>query len=120
MRSLIFPLVESFDAANPDSTCAVRFETTLPTQALTMLNGELLNRSAELMAQNVRENAGETIQQQMSYLWPKVTGRHVSADQIKTGIDFIKKMKKLGATDEKALQQLCLIMLNLNEFIFLD
>ena len=120
MRSLIFPLVESFDAATPDSSCAVRFETTLPTQALTMMNGELLNKSAELMAQDVRENAGKSLVDQVNYLWPQVTGQKPGKDDIKTAADFIAKMKTLKVNDEKALQQLCLIMLNLNEFIYLD
>jgi len=120
MRSLIFPLVESFDAASPDSSCAVRFETTLPTQALTMMNGELLNKSAEIMAQSVRENAGANIGDQVKYLWPQVTGQQPNTEQVKTAGDFITKMKKLNLNDERALQQLCLIMLNLNEFIYLD
>ena len=120
MRSLIFPLVESFDAATTDTSCAVRFETTLPTQALTMLNGELLNKSAELMAQNVQERVGKDIQKQMEFLWGRVTGKKISQAQIETGKAFMAKMKSLGSSDEKALQQFCLIMLNLNEFIYLD
>jgi mono/diheme cytochrome c family protein len=120
MRSLIFPLVESFDAATTDSSCAVRFQTTLPTQALTMMNGELLNQSAELMAQNVRESAGTDLQAQLGYLWSRVTGKKISPSQVQTGLAFMKKIKTLGASDEKSLQQLCLIVLNLNEFIYLD
>ncbi|MCM8541635.1 MAG: DUF1553 domain-containing protein, partial [Lentisphaeraceae bacterium] len=120
MRSLIFPLNEAFDSANTDSTCAVRFTTTTPSQALTMMNSELLNKSAELMAQTVREKAGADIESQLHYLWPQVTGKDITPDQIKTAKAFITKLKSLKASDEKALQQLCLIMLNLNEFIYLD
>lgn len=120
MRSLIYPLIESFDAATPDATCDVRFVTTQPTQALTMLNSDLLNRSAELLAQNIREEVGNDLNAQMQTLWERVTGNPVKFDQIKVARDFMSKMKNAGSTDEKSLQQLCLIMLNLNEFIYLD
>ena len=120
MRSLIYPLIESFDAATPDASCDVRFITTQPTQALTMMNSELLNKSAELMAQNVREKSGNDLDAQMNFLWEKVTGNKVNESQIQTARDFLAEMKKNGASDERALQQLCLIMLNLNEFIYLD
>ena len=120
MRSLIYPLIESFDAATPDSSCDVRFITTQPTQALTMMNSELLNKSAELMAQNVREKSGDDLNAQMNFLWEKVTGNKVKEDQINVARTFMAEMKKNGASDERALQQLCLILLNLNEFIYLD
>ena len=120
MRSLIYPLVESFDAASPDSSCAVRFQTTLPTQALTMINSELLNKAAEQMAQNIRQQAGAKLPDQVRSLWTRVTGRQINDSQLKTAKDFMAKMKTLKANDQKALQQLCLIMLNLNEFVYLD
>ena len=118
MRSLIYPLIESFDAATPDSTCDVRFVTTQPTQALTMMNSDLLNRSAELLAQNIRETVGDDLSAQMQTLWKRVTGNPVKSDQVKVAKNFMNKIKRNGASDEKALQQLCLIMLNLNEFIY--
>ena len=120
MRSLLFPLNEAFDSANTDASCAVRFATTTPSQALTMMNGELINKSAELMAQNVLENAGDDITAQVRYLWPQATGHLPKDDQIKTAKAFILKMRQLGSSKEKSLQQLCLIILNLNEFIYLD
>ena len=120
MRSLIYPLIESFDAATPDATCDVRFITTQPTQALTMMNSDLLNKSAELMSHNVRENAGSQLDKQMAYLWEQVTGHKVKQSDIDIAKNFISKMKANGASEEKSLQQLCLIMLNLNEFIYLD
>ena len=36
------PLLASFDVADTDTSCAARFATTQPTQALGMLNGEFV------------------------------------------------------------------------------
>ncbi len=40
-RSLLVPILESFDVAETDRSTPVRFSTTQPTQALAMLNGAL-------------------------------------------------------------------------------
>ena len=39
-RSLLTPILESFDAAETDRSTAVRFSTVQPTQALGMINGD--------------------------------------------------------------------------------
>ena len=59
-RSLAVPLLAVFDAADTDSSCPVRFATTQPTQALTMLNSEFLNKQAAIFAADVREVGGQT------------------------------------------------------------
>ena len=45
-RSLLMPILESFDLAETDRSTPVRFTTTQPTQALAMLNGDFLNEQA--------------------------------------------------------------------------
>ena len=45
-RSLLLPILESFDLAETDRSSPVRFSTTQPTQALAMLNGTFLNEQA--------------------------------------------------------------------------
>ncbi|MEX2286817.1 MAG: PSD1 and planctomycete cytochrome C domain-containing protein, partial [Planctomycetaceae bacterium] len=52
-RSLLVPILESFDAADPDATCPVRFSTTQPTQALGLLNSEFANEEARTFASSV-------------------------------------------------------------------
>jgi hypothetical protein len=46
-RSLSVPILAAFDAADVDASCPVRFTTTQPTQALSMLNGDFLNAQAQ-------------------------------------------------------------------------
>ena len=41
-RSLQPPMFTDFDLADTDTTCPIRFTTTVPTQALAMMNGQLL------------------------------------------------------------------------------
>ena len=48
-RSLLVPILASHDQADTDSSCPVRYTTTVPTQALGMLNGEFTNEQAGLL-----------------------------------------------------------------------
>ena len=45
-RSLVLPILAEFDVCDTDSSCAVRFATTQPTQALAMLNGDFAHEQA--------------------------------------------------------------------------
>ncbi len=57
-RSLMTPILVDFDVADNDSSCAVRFTTTQPTQALAMLNGAFVHSQAAELAQRLRREAG--------------------------------------------------------------
>ncbi|TFH47758.1 MAG: DUF1553 domain-containing protein, partial [Lysobacterales bacterium] len=49
-RSISDPVLLAFDSADKDGSCPVRFATTVPTQALTSLNGEFYNAQAGQLA----------------------------------------------------------------------
>ena len=52
------PLLINHDMADTDSTGPVRFNTTVPTQALNMLNGKFMNDSAKSFADRLRKEVG--------------------------------------------------------------
>src|SRR5262249_5920925 len=56
-RSLLVPILEAHDQADTDSSCAVRYTTTVPTQALGMLNGEFTQQQGALVAGGTRQEA---------------------------------------------------------------
>src|SRR5205814_9348697 len=53
-RSLLTPILADFDFADTDSSCAVRFATTQPAQALGLLNGGFVNTQAEEFAARLK------------------------------------------------------------------
>ena len=56
-RSLLVPILTQFDQADADSSCPVRYTTTVPTQALGMLNGEFSNEQAAALAERLQKEA---------------------------------------------------------------
>jgi len=119
-RSMSVPILASFDAADTDSTCPVRFTTTQPTQALGMINSTFLNEQAQFFADYLTKNA-KTTPAQVTLALKRVAQREPKATEIQRGMAFIASAKtKHKLTEAQALKQYCLIALNLNEFIYLD
>jgi len=119
-RSLSVPLMASFDAAETDFTCPVRFATTQPTQALGLMNGVFVHQVAKWMADDIKTNS-KTPSDFVSEAMLRVTQRPATASEIERGVSLIDSLQKQhGQNYETACQIFCLTALNLNEFIFLD
>jgi mono/diheme cytochrome c family protein len=120
-RSLITPILESFDLAETDRSTPTRFSTVQPTQALGMLNSDFLNRQAVVFATRLRKEAGDDLRNQVRLALSLVTSRPPTNAEVKRGIRLVESLKtEEKATPEVALKYFCLMALNLNEMVFLD
>ena len=107
--------------ADTDSSCAVRYTTTVPTQALGLLNGAFTNEQAGFLAERLRREAPTDLSAQVRRAIRLTTGRVPGESEVKKDVAFIKEIQskaKLSARD--ALQRYCLLALNTNEFVYLD
>ena len=115
------PLLINHDMADTDSTCPVRFSTTVPTQALNMLNGKFMNDSAKTFAERIRKEAGEDPSKQIALGLKLILSRTPSNEEIKAAINMLEDIKISANLSEKdALDRFALLALNLNEFLYLD
>jgi len=120
-RSLGHPMLADFDQAQTDSPCAVRFATTVPTQALAMLNSEFTNRQADLFADRLRTGPDESPRDQISTALELALQRPADEDEVAHCLNLLKTLKHdHGLNDDQALDRLALLILNLNEFLYLD
>jgi hypothetical protein len=119
-RSLHEPLLKTFDLADTDSACAVRFVTTVPTQALTMLNSEFLNDQAESFAKRLERDASDT-RERIALALRLATSREPENKEVQQGVQMMDELvKELKMSSHQALQRFCLLVLNMNEFVYLD
>ncbi len=119
-RSLRHQMLADFDQADTDTGCAVRFATTVPTQALSLLNSDFSNRQARVLATRMRENGGDVRAQIASGL-RAVLQREARADELDHLVAFHGELReKAGLSEEDALARVALLSLNLNEFLYLD
>jgi mono/diheme cytochrome c family protein len=119
-RSLVEPLMADFDFADVDSTCPVRFVTNQPTQALSLLNSEFMNRQAGVLADFLKREAGDKVDDQVTLALTRITQRRPSKQEINRGVDLIKSLEQDGISSDVALKYFSLATYNLNEFLFLD
>ena len=120
-RSLLVPILNQFDQANTDSTCPVRFSTTVPTQSLTMLNGKFINDQALAFANRMRWEGGVTVEDRVRFGLRLVLCREPEPSEVQQALTFMQELQQHeGVSPEVALDRFALLALNLNEFIFLD
>ncbi len=120
-RSLLVPILEHHDQADTDSSCPVRYTTTVPTQALGMINGEFTNQQAGFLAARLQKEAPKDLAAQVQRALRLATGRVPTQEEVKKDLAFMKQMEsKHKLTEQEALKKYCLLVLNLNELIYLD
>lgn len=119
-RSLVLPILQSFDVAEADFSCPVRFNTTQPTQALGMLNSEFTNTEAQRMAATILQSVEiSDVKSQVRVAMERAVQRSAREDEIETGVEFIQRFQSRDGLDpQQALAKYCLLVMNLNEFIF--
>ena len=119
-RSLRYQMLADFDQADTDTGCAVRFTTTVPTQALSLLNSAFVNDQARILASRMRE-AGGDLRGQIASGLRVVLQRDAREDELAHLLTFHSELReKSGLSEEAALDRIALLALNLNEFIYLD
>ncbi len=108
-RSLPLPLMASFDAPVFNESCERRSVTTTPLQALSMMNGRLVNEEAAHLAARVEREAGGRREDQVVRLFEIALNRPPDPAEHQQFVEF-----------QGSLQALCRVMLNSNEFLFMD
>ena len=120
-RALQVPILAAHDQADTDSSCPVRYTTTVPTQALGMLNGEFANEQAAAFARRLEKEEPGDLAKQVARGIRLTTARTPAADEVARDVAFVTGLKaKYGLDDAAALTRYALLLLNANEFVYLD
>jgi hypothetical protein len=120
-RSLLVPILAMHDAADTDTSCPVRYTTTVPTQALGLLNGEFANEQAGHLARRLRRDRPANLESQVRRAIRLTTAREPTGDEVRADAEFIRKLMANARLDaDSAIKQYCLLLFNANEFVYLD
>jgi hypothetical protein len=115
-RSIRLPMLETFDAPDPNSACGRRLSTTLPTQALDLLNDAFVRNQAVRFADRIIEKVGPDTETQLRTAYRLALSREPSTKELESGRHFLQS----GAGPRQALFNLCHVMFTLNEFAYVD
>ncbi len=119
-RSLLVPILAHHDQADTDSSCPVRYTTTVPTQALGMLNGDFTHEQARELAMRLRRECGDDLPAQIARAIRLTASRRPGDDEAARDAAFVRRLSDTGLSAEEALRHFCLLVLNANEFLYLD
>jgi hypothetical protein len=109
-RQLPMPLMELLDAPDSSESCAQRFESTTPTQALALLNDAFVNEQAGHAAERARrEKPDAPAQRLMELIW----ARAPSAAELAKARAFLGK-------PEITLVDLGVVLFNSSPFVYVD
>ncbi|MFT6178809.1 MAG: hypothetical protein ACJAQT_003281 [Akkermansiaceae bacterium] len=116
-RSIKLPILANFDSPERDLSCPSRFATTVPTQALTMLNSERMNEFSDHFAARLQGTLDEKITQAFHL----ATSRKITQGELHELTTLAQDLQETHQVPEDQLiPRLCLLILNLNETIYLD
>ena len=119
-RGLRYPLFEVFDQPSMNVTCERRTTTTVPTQALTLLNNEFALRQAERFAKRVWK-LGDSGESRIRNAYRIALGRSPTQSEMEANRSFLQRQTEYHGGDAlAALTDLCDVILNLNEFLYVS
>jgi hypothetical protein len=90
-RSVPYPMLQTFDAPNGDSSCVRRSRSNTPLQALTSLNEPLFMESAQALALKTLQNGGATDQQRLEFAFRRCISRRPTTGEQAEMMKFLEK-----------------------------
>jgi hypothetical protein len=114
-------LLDVFDSADGFSSTPERNVTTTPTQALLMINSKDALAHAAEFARRVQAEAGAERDSQIFVAYRLAYGREPSNAERAAAIEFLNQQAARNATAASStLSDFCQVLLNSNEFLYVD
>ena len=127
-RSELIPFLTLFDAPEPTQSIGDRGATTVPTQALTMMNSPFVRDMANRLAKQVYSGTA-TLDQALDRAYRIALSRSPTPREREKMKAFYAKQEQFFAVEaksvtpqvkEQAFTETCVVLLALNEFVYVD
>jgi hypothetical protein len=140
-RNMVYPMLDAFDAPNPQETCSRRFRSVIPSQALMMMNDALVADWARALAGRVLNDSGLSLDQQVDRAYRLAFSRPPAAEERKAVVEFLDRQSTLFAERQArnetlavpnalpagieparaaAFVDFCHALINSNEFLYVN
>jgi hypothetical protein len=127
-RNFLNPMFVAFDTPVPFSTMGRRNVSNVPAQALTLMNDPLVLRQARLWAERLTAGPARSTRERLNELYLTAFGRPPSAPEVRATELFLARLaERPGVVTTKepeptleAWADLCHVLVNMKEFIFIE
>ncbi len=114
-RNFLSPWLQSFDFPTPFTCIGRRSVSNVPAQALALMNGPFVRQQAEVWADRLlKEHPTATPEQRVAWLYENAFGRPATPSEAKDALEFVE-----GSNEKAIWADLCHVLLNVKEFIFI-
>ncbi len=125
-RTLLVPMLEVMDLCDTTNSTEKRSITSIAPQALTLFNGDFVNSQAAYFADRLVREAGSEPEQQIDRAYRLALSRPPSPTERDALIRYLSEKSGEQSINSKnggpqsALTQMCRVILNLNEFVYVE
>ncbi len=124
-RSELLPIMTMFDAPEPTQSIGERVSTTVPTQALALMNSPFVRQQAEKLAARIRPASDVPLPAAIDRAYQTAFSRLPSDSERTRMLAFVESQTAALGGDaneaiKKALVEFCHVLLCLNEFVYID
>ena len=113
-------LFRVFDVALPDTHVPRRYQTTVPQQALFLMNSPFIRTNSEKAISSRRLTEETSDANIVSVLYRQILGREPTPTESELACDFLANQPDAQQSRQQALARLGQVLLLSNEFLFLD
>jgi hypothetical protein len=134
-RGMKFPMFDVHDQPDQNVTAERRNISTVPTQALMLLNDEFVLQQSRFLAERVAHEAGSDLSAEVKLLYKVALSRQPTEKELRDDLEFINHEQSTQAaqagdsggggkavedTRLRAMSRLAHVMLNSNEFVYIN
>ncbi len=117
-RTLSMPFLQAFDSVVCDDSRDRRATSVTPLQSLAMYNGEFVSGEAKYFAKRLLKEAPESVEAQIKRAFLIAFSRLPSPHEVQ-GLKTLVNDSK-NPSDPSGIEALCRVLLNSNEFLYID
>jgi len=114
-RNKLRTMMNKFDTPDLHNSCHMRDITTTPLQALSLMNGDWPLARAESFAQRLLNHESDGVEKRIVAAYEIALGRAPEVEEIQLAQSFLDEPSK-----EESWIDLCHVLLNTNEFIYIN
>ncbi len=127
-RGLRYPMFEVFDEPDLNITCERRDVSTVPTQALTLLNNDFMLIQSKFLAQRVLKEAGSDPAERIKQMYRITLSREPTRVELTLNLAFLQKQREYAlahgaasadAADLAAMTDFAQVILDSDEFVYI-
>jgi hypothetical protein len=123
-RSRPVPILQLFDSPEAIQSIGQRQVTTVPTQALALMNSPFVRKQAELLAKRVRPSATVELPAAVEAAYRTALGRKPTAAEKERALAFVPRLAESYGKGEpataRAFADFCQVLLCSNDFVYVD